>query len=1485
MKDDGVFIRYYQDRYRPHRHEHHRYFLDEKIKESVPQPLPEKVSFNLVLNTIGTPISASNITVQEVNRHEKITSSNITLQPQVTDNKNDIIHSGQVIVQLPATNDAATHIALPTIKTHLVNVNLPTASLYQINPTAPKGYIVETDSKFTDSKNWLSSDYLFNQLNDNHDKVQKRLGDGYYEQRLINEQINQLTGRRYLNGFNSDIEQYKALMNAGVKYAKDFNLAVGVGLTAKQMSELTSDMVWLVNKEITLENGEKITALVPQVYLVAGNTDIDSHGAVISANNILANVDELQNTGTIAGRDLTHIQSNHLKNQGVILGDSVDLSANQTLINLGGKIEAVSHLNLYAGKELEIASTTNSAESNNPNFASTVLDQQSHVKVTGTGGQLNLLSGGNLTVKAAQLESNGTIYANAQNGLTITTLNTENKEHYNADDNNYYLLDQQGEIGTSIKAKENITLIGKAQADVKQAEIHSEQGDVVIGSLGEVNINAGRQQEQVASAIKTSHKGLLSKTTEITRHNHHISQVEASNISGENIKVFSGNQSVNIKGSNVVANQSLQIQAKENVDIAAEQNSYYEENYQQKTKTGLMGSGGIGFTIGKRQSTLQDKLGRTTQSDARSTIGSLNGDISIQAGNQAKVLGADLIVNRENNREIDITAKQIKVEAGKDIITHGERQEYKQSGLTLSLSSGLVDGAKSLASTVKRSEQVNDPKLNALLKVKAANEAIEVSQKIGKLKATLDSLQKASNVSEASDMKLSLNVGSNQSVFSSQTEQTTHQASELSGGKVNLNADQNIAIIGSEINAQTANLTAENINLTASTDSQSNRSDNKNSGWKVGVFVGVSGGAKGIGVEGSVNVGKGHANSDSKQQYNTHINAENVNLHATENTTLKGAVVNANNLKLSTKNLEIESLQDSEKYHSKQTQASAGGAFAIYGSGSSAYAQASQTKANIDYAQVTEQSGIHVKDSSNITVQDNTHLKGGIIAVENNTGNHHFSTGTLTTEDIKNHSEIDISTVSAGASTDSNQMAMMAAMSAAMTALGNQSENEQSLTKSAISQNIQVSITDDQAQQQKTGKTAKETTALLNRDTEHANEQVEKQDLTKLEERQEIVKTIGEISQQWLNFAVQDKLDEANQKRQQAESLEKTNPEQATQLRKQANDIENQYGIGSDLQMGVRAATAVIQGLAGHNVNQAIVGGLSPYLNQEIKQQTGDNTTANLIAHSVLGALEAQLTRQNAIAGATAALTAEAAAPVIMKTLYGTTDKTQLNEQQRQTIVNLSQITAGISGGLIADSTAGVVNGAEIGKRAVENNFNIERVIQDHDYALNLANVYSSKEQVQNIENKVLNDMAENPKEVAVFLLDEYSPHYVSGWVGAYKYSGKFAVNLRNFDIFVGESLSIVNGANPSLGGGIEFGRVINLNDNDKNNLGYSISNILMGTSIGANACYTIYCGSISSTLPINKNRDTYQTLGVGLGGGYSLGIDNLHKINWNEHE
>lgn len=36
---------------------------------------------------------------------------------------------------------------------------------------------------------------MFKALRHDHENVHKRLGDGYYEQRLIREQINQLTGK------------------------------------------------------------------------------------------------------------------------------------------------------------------------------------------------------------------------------------------------------------------------------------------------------------------------------------------------------------------------------------------------------------------------------------------------------------------------------------------------------------------------------------------------------------------------------------------------------------------------------------------------------------------------------------------------------------------------------------------------------------------------------------------------------------------------------------------------------------------------------------------------------------------------------------------------------------------------------------------------------------------------------------------------------------------------------------------------------------------------------------------------------------------------------------------------------------------------------------------------------------------------------------------------------------------------------------------
>lgn len=150
-------------------------------------------------------------------------------------------------------------------------------------------YLIETNPAFTNKQVWLSSDAMLAALSVDPDTVQKRMGDGFYEQRLINEQVAQLTGYRRLTNYTSDEQQYQALMNAGVTFALAHQLRPGIALTAEQVASLTSDIVWLETREVTVpgRNGEPATVqkvLVPQVYAVARAGDLATDGTLLSGN-------------------------------------------------------------------------------------------------------------------------------------------------------------------------------------------------------------------------------------------------------------------------------------------------------------------------------------------------------------------------------------------------------------------------------------------------------------------------------------------------------------------------------------------------------------------------------------------------------------------------------------------------------------------------------------------------------------------------------------------------------------------------------------------------------------------------------------------------------------------------------------------------------------------------------------------------------------------------------------------------------------------------------------------------------------------------------------------------------------------------------------------------------------------------------------------------------------------------------------------------
>ena len=143
----------------------------------------------------------------------------------------------------------------------------------------------------------------------------------------------------------------------------------------------------------------------------------------------------------------------------------------------------------------------------------------------------------------------------------------------------------------------------------------------------------------------------------------------------------------------------------------------------------------------------------------------------------------------------------------------------------------------------------------------------------------------------------------------------------------------------------------------------------------------------------------------------------------------------------------------------------------------------------------------------------------------------------------------------------------------------------------------------------------------------------------------------------------------------------------------------------------------MLAGLTTGSVQAAGAAAVSPFANRTIKQLTTDHQTGetnlvtNTLAHAALGALEAKVTGNNAAAGAMAGASSELAAPLIAKALYGTDDPQQLTEVQKQNIVNLSSLAGAMGAGIANGNGSGTEvltsanQGAEIGKRAVENNY------------------------------------------------------------------------------------------------------------------------------------------------------------------------------------
>ncbi|HFS3126464.1 TPA: hemagglutinin repeat-containing protein, partial [Escherichia coli] len=458
----------------------------------------------------------------------------------------------------------------------------------------------------------------------------------------------------------------------------------------------------------------------------------------------------------------------------------------------------------------------------------------------------------------------------------------------------------------------------------------------------------------------------------------------------------------------------------------------------------------------------------------------------------------------------------------------------------------------------------------------------------------------------------------------------------------------------------------------------------------------------GLSIFASINGSKGSEKGSSTTWTETTLDAgKNVSLTSGRDTTLSGAQVSGEKVTADVgNNLTISSLQDSDRYDSRQNSVAAGGSFTFGSMSGSGYASISQDKIKSNYDSVREQSGIYAgKDGFDVTVGNHTQLNGAVIASTATDDKNSLSTGTLGWSDIHNQADYKAShtgiSLSGGSGMSASQMVASNAIAGAanaLTGMSGSSGHAEGTTSSAISGGNLI-IRNKESQ--------KQGIAGLSRDPENANGSIAPIfDREKEQKRLQEAQVISQISGQMSNIVMTYGETEA------MKAARKEHPGMSdAQLREtpEYREVMKGYGTGSTPQMVVQAITGVLGGLNAGNPGQVLAGGLNPAVAQLIKQATGDNREANLMAHAVWGALAAQLGGNNAASGAAGAFSGELAARYIIDNYYGgRTDS--LSEQERQQISMLATIASGIAGGLAGNSTTSAGTGAQAGRNSAENN-------------------------------------------------------------------------------------------------------------------------------------------------------------------------------------
>ena len=858
-------------------------------------------------------------------------------------------------------------------------LHISDSSLYHVTSDPTARYLVETDPAYADRKTFLSSDYFFRRMQYDPEKLEKRLGDGYYESQIVRDRLMQLKGKP------AGETEYKALMDAAVRWAQENkDVRIGMALTEDQKAALKEDIVWMVESSVLLPDGNIVKALVPEVYLAHGKNGTFTGSALISAENIdIRATNDILSRGTVIAGDTMRLSASDINNEGGTIKASTLMEEALRDIRNTGTMEAENKLSLKAGQDIDLASTLHK-ERNKQGYTQTIASS-GKAAVTGNQGTLSMEAGRDIRMQAAAASSAGNIAMKAGRDITMGTAAVKKDTAVTWDGNNYRHDSAARDIGSAVTAKGSLTMQSERDISIKAADIRSE-GMTAVEAGRNLTVENGKEITDLEEHHRHKERSLLSSTTTTTHDEVHAVKAQKSIIEGNTVSL-QGGKDISLTGSAAASTKETALSAGRNISIHAAEETDKEIHKKQVKKRGLIGSG-LGFTIGSEKK--KDAYDTEETMQAGSTVGSVKGNVTIHAGQTASVSASDIIAGKDTL----ITGRNVDIESKDNTYRGKEEHEYKKSGLTVSLGGAAVNAARTVAAPVKRAGEVGDGRLKALYALQAGMNARDIQKD--------QKTDKAINKNNA----VGINISLGSTGWKDHAETVTEEArgSRITAGRTAaIIAKEDMTVKGSIVNAKDILLKAgNNIHILSCENKSTTIEDYKAKSGSIGASL--SKGGYGIGA--SYGKGKGQIEETTITHTPSDITAKNtVALSSGNDTVIRGGTVRGNKVTANAGRMSIESEQDKKNY--KETSKTSGLSIS-YTPGSAVTVSGGKGKTNTDsaYESVTKQAGIYAgQEGYDIQVKNNTRLKGAVIDSKAPAEKNRITTGTLTWENIDNKAE------------------------------------------------------------------------------------------------------------------------------------------------------------------------------------------------------------------------------------------------------------------------------------------------------------------------------------------------------------------------------------------------------------------------------------------------------------------------------------------------